>query len=82
MKPLNVTTTTDMVADWKLVGAGGGVEQTKLFFTLCPLDFNNVHQPNAEKCDSFAKTKWMVITGIVIITVFYVVQRKRVYSKR
>lgn len=24
-QPLNVTTTTDMAADWKLVGAGGGV---------------------------------------------------------
>jgi hypothetical protein len=28
--PLNVTTTTDMAADWKIVGAGGGVKNAKL----------------------------------------------------
>ncbi len=33
---LNVTTTTDMAADWKLSGCGGGVKNTKMFCTLCP----------------------------------------------
>ncbi len=43
LKPLDVTTTTDMAADWKLVGAGGGVKknETLLHFVsgtirLCP----------------------------------------------
>ena len=27
LQPLDVTTTTDMAADWKLVGAGGGVKK-------------------------------------------------------
>ena len=53
LKPLNVTMTTDMAADWKLVGAGGGVKQTEMFCNLCTCASNDVHQPHAEKCDRF-----------------------------
>ena len=53
LEPLNITTTTDMAADWKLVGVGGGMKQTKMFCTLCPLHSDNVHQPNPKLCDRF-----------------------------
>ena len=46
LKPLDVTTTTDMAADWKLVRAGGGVKKTKHFCTLGPVQSDYVHEPN------------------------------------
>jgi hypothetical protein len=53
LQPLDVTITTDMAADWKLVGAGGAVKKTKRFCTVCPLQSDDAHQPNAEHCDRF-----------------------------
>jgi pterin-4a-carbinolamine dehydratase len=50
LQPLDVTTTTDMAADWKLVGVGGGVKKTKHFCTLCPIQSADVHQPNNAHC--------------------------------
>ena len=57
LQPLDITTTTDMAADWKLIGAGGGVKKTKHFCTLCPLQSADVHQPNAEHCQRFCSGK-------------------------
>jgi hypothetical protein len=57
LKPLNVTTRTDMAADWKLTVVGGGVKQKQLFCTLCPLHSDNVHQPNPVKCQQFCHNK-------------------------
>jgi hypothetical protein len=51
MKPLNVTMTSDMAADWKLVGAGGGVKQPEMFCNLCTCASSDVHQSNPEKCE-------------------------------
>jgi len=53
LDPLNITTTTDMAVDWKLVGVGGGVKQTKMFCTLCLLHSDNMHQPNPKLCNHF-----------------------------
>ncbi len=53
LKPLTVTFTTDMAADWKLVGTGGGVKNTEMFCTLCARTSTDVHQPNSTKCDRF-----------------------------
>jgi len=57
LQPLDVMTTTDMAADWKLVGAGGGVKQTAMFCTLCPCHSDHVHQPNAIKCSRFCQDR-------------------------
>jgi hypothetical protein len=46
-----------MTADWKIVGAGGGVKNAKLFCTLCPLESIDVHQPNTDKCQRFCHDK-------------------------
>jgi hypothetical protein len=35
LTPLNITSATDMAADWKLVGVGGGCKNTEMFCTLC-----------------------------------------------
>jgi hypothetical protein len=51
LTPLDVTTTTDMAAGWKLVGAGGGVKKTKHFCTLCLIQSDDVHQPNPQHCE-------------------------------
>ncbi len=53
LQPLSVTFTTDMAADWKLVGAGGGVKTTEMFCTLCACTSSDVHQPNATNCGRF-----------------------------
>jgi hypothetical protein len=53
LQPLDVTTTTDMAADLKLVGTGGGVKRTKHFCTLCPIQLDDVHQPNPQHCERF-----------------------------
>ncbi len=53
LQPLSVTFTTDMAADWKLVGAGGGVKNTEMFCTLCACTSSDVHQPNQTKCSRF-----------------------------
>jgi hypothetical protein len=50
MQPLNVTMTTNMAADWKLVGARGGMKQTKMFCNLTVCTSSDVHKPNPEKC--------------------------------
>ena len=57
LQPLDVTTTTDMAADWKLVGVGGGVKKTKHFCTLCPIQSADVHQPNNAHCIWFWNNK-------------------------
>jgi hypothetical protein len=57
LQPLDVTITTDMAADWKLVGAGGGVKKTKHFCTVCPLQSDDAHQPNVEHCDRFCSER-------------------------
>jgi hypothetical protein len=51
--PLDVTTTTDMSADWKLSGVGGGVKKTKMFCTLCTCSSEVVHLPSESHCDRF-----------------------------
>ncbi len=48
--PLNVTTTTDLAADWKLSGCGGGVKKTKMFSTLCLCSSEGVHLPSEKHC--------------------------------
>jgi hypothetical protein len=53
LHPLSVTFTTDMAADWKLVGTGGGVKNTEMFCTLCPCTSSCVHQPNPTRCERF-----------------------------
>jgi hypothetical protein len=50
LKPSDATTNTDMAADWKLIGVGGGVKQAKHFCTLCPLQPDDVHQSNEVLC--------------------------------
>jgi hypothetical protein len=57
LKPLSVTLTTDMAADWKLVGAGGGVKNTEMFCNLCSCTSSDVHQPNEEHCDRHCSSK-------------------------
>jgi hypothetical protein len=57
LQPLDVTIITDMAVDWKLVGAGGGVKKTKHFCTVCPLQSDDAHQPNAEHCDRFCSER-------------------------
>jgi hypothetical protein len=57
MKPLNTTFNTDMAADWKLVGAGGGVKNTEMFCTLCACTSSCMHQPNLHHCNQFCKNK-------------------------
>jgi hypothetical protein len=54
---LDVTTTTDMAADWKLVGVGGGVKNSKLFCTLCPLESNDVHVAHENLCERICRTR-------------------------
>jgi hypothetical protein len=51
--PLNITTTIDMLADWKLSGVGVGVKKTKMFCTLCPCSNEVVHLPSESHCDRF-----------------------------
>jgi len=53
LMPLDVTVATDMAADWKLVGAGGGCKNTEMFCTLCTCTSSQVHYPNDEKCCRF-----------------------------
>jgi len=53
LQPLNITCATDMAADWKLVGAGGGCKTTEMFCTLCTCPSSAVHLPNAERCQRF-----------------------------
>jgi hypothetical protein len=53
LQPLSITFTTDVAADWKLVGVGGGVKSTEMFCTLCACTSSDVHQPNARKCGHF-----------------------------
>jgi hypothetical protein len=53
LRPLEVTSTTDMSADWKLSGVGGGVKNTKMFCTLCPCSSEGVHQPAETQCLRF-----------------------------
>ncbi len=53
LRPLEVTSTTDMSADWKLRGVGGGVKKTKMFCTLCPCSSEGVHQPAETQCLRF-----------------------------
>jgi hypothetical protein len=53
LQPLAITFTTDMAADWKLVGAGGGVKNTEMFCTLCACTSTDVHQPNDTTCTRF-----------------------------
>jgi len=53
LQPLSVIFIIDMAANWKLVGAGGGVKNTKMFCTLCTCTSTDVHQPNATKCSRF-----------------------------
>lgn len=67
LKPSGVTTNTDMAADWKLIGVGGGVKQAKHFCTLCPLQPDDVHR-NIMKCcvRDFARAKQMSGTAITI----------------
>jgi hypothetical protein len=57
LKPLNITSATDMVADWKIVGVGGGCKTTELFCMLCACRSSQVHQPNTELCQRFCFDK-------------------------
>ncbi len=50
-----VTTMADM-ADWKLVGVGGGIRNTEMFCNLCACASSDVHQPNENKKDGTATT--------------------------
>ncbi len=50
---LDITTTMDMAADWKLTGVGGGAKQTQMFCTLCPLTSDCLHEPNPSLCHRF-----------------------------
>ncbi len=58
--------TTDMAADRKLVGVGGGMKQTKMICTLCPTHLDNMHQPNPIGMKD----------GVAIIIIFSVVQQR------
>jgi hypothetical protein len=53
LMPLDITTTTDMAADWKISGVGGGVKKMKMFCTLCPCSSEVVHLPSETPCDRF-----------------------------
>lgn len=53
LHPINVTCATDMAADWKISGVGGGCKSTEMFCSLCTCPSSEVHQPNAELCDRF-----------------------------
>jgi hypothetical protein len=53
LQPLAITFTTDMAADWKLVGVRGGVKNTEMFCTLCACTSTDVHQPNDTTCMRF-----------------------------
>jgi hypothetical protein len=57
LKPLSVTSITDMAAEWKLAGVGGGVKNTEKFCTLCACCSSDVHQLNKELCDRFCGDK-------------------------
>jgi len=57
LKPLNITSATDMAADWKLVGVGGGCKTREMFCTLCTCQSSEVHQPNAELCERFCSNR-------------------------
>jgi hypothetical protein len=57
LKPLAVILTTDMVAEWKLVGAGGGIKSTEMFCNLCSCTSSDVHQPNKDHCDRHCSSK-------------------------
>jgi len=57
LKPLLVTSTTDMAAEWKLAGVGGNVKNTKMFCTLCACCSSDVHQWNKELCNCFCGDK-------------------------
>jgi hypothetical protein len=53
LKPLNITSASNMAADWKLLGAGGGCKTAEMFCTLCTCPSSAVYQPNAEPCRRF-----------------------------
>ena len=58
-----------MAADWKLVGADGGVKKTKHFCTVCPLQSDDAHQPNVEHCDRFCSERgddWQCYHHLII----------------
>jgi len=64
LKPLDVTTSTDMAADWKLVGVGGGVKQTKHFCTLFA-HYNLMMYTNLMKSHAINFVREKELTGII-----------------
>jgi hypothetical protein len=54
-RPLNITSATDMAADWKLVGLG--CKPREMFCSLCTCQSSLVHQPNGESCEQFCADK-------------------------
>lgn len=55
LQPLSVTCTTDMAAEWKLAGVGGGCKNTEMFCTLCACSSDDVHLPNEKRCSRFCE---------------------------
>ncbi len=55
--PLDVTTTTDIAADWKLSGYCGGVKESKMLCTLCPCSSGGIHLPSENHFGRFCNDK-------------------------
>jgi hypothetical protein len=49
--PLDITTITAMATDWKIIGVGGYVKNTKIFCNLCPYSSEVVHLPSEALCN-------------------------------
>jgi hypothetical protein len=50
---IELTATMDLSASWKGLQKGGACKQRRFFCHCCPLESDNVHHPNDEKCNRF-----------------------------
>jgi len=70
LQPLDVTTTTDMAADWKLVGAGGGVKKQDIFAPYVPSSQRMFTSPMQNTVNGFAMGNQVI--GVATTIRFFV----------